>query len=116
MWDTTASEIGKAYGKTTILITSFKVVPRGTEGAISLEGTVAGTLVAAAYALLAVALHLIPFSCVFLVSIAAFFANFCESLIGAELQEPLKLSNEVVNVINSCIGAGSAVTLYLITR
>ena len=29
--DTTASEVGKAYGKTTYLITTLKPVPRGTE-------------------------------------------------------------------------------------
>ncbi len=40
--DTTASEVGKAYGKSTFLITTLKPVPRGTEGAISLEGTLAG--------------------------------------------------------------------------
>jgi len=52
--DTTQSEIGKAYGKTTYLATTFKRVPRGTEGAVrllsssvtssqvSLEGTLAG--------------------------------------------------------------------------
>ncbi|XP_075486812.1 protein VTE6, chloroplastic isoform X2 [Primulina tabacum] len=42
--DTVSSEIGKAYGKTTYLVTTFKIVPRGTEGAISIEGTVAGLL------------------------------------------------------------------------
>ncbi|KAK3282241.1 hypothetical protein CYMTET_10014 [Cymbomonas tetramitiformis] len=40
--DTVSSEVGKAYGKTTYLSTTFKTVPRGTEGAVSLEGTVAG--------------------------------------------------------------------------
>ena len=34
--DTFASEIGKAYGKTTFLITTFKRVEPGTEGAVSL--------------------------------------------------------------------------------
>ncbi|CAN4102990.1 unnamed protein product [Withania somnifera] len=42
--DTVSSEIGKAYGKTTYLVTTFKVVPRGTEGAVSAEGTFAGLL------------------------------------------------------------------------
>ncbi|XP_061372936.1 protein VTE6, chloroplastic isoform X2 [Gastrolobium bilobum] len=42
--DTVSSEIGKAYGKTTYLVTTFKVVPRGTEGAVSVEGTLAGIL------------------------------------------------------------------------
>ncbi|KAL4204427.1 hypothetical protein AMTRI_Chr01g131990 [Amborella trichopoda] len=40
--DTVSSEIGKAYGKTTYLVTTLKVVPKGTEGAVSFEGTVAG--------------------------------------------------------------------------
>ena len=40
--DTCGSEIGKAYGKTAYLVTTWKVVPRGTEGAVSVEGTVAG--------------------------------------------------------------------------
>jgi uncharacterized protein (TIGR00297 family) len=40
--DTTASEVGKAYGKSTFLITTLQPVPRGTEGAVSLEGTLAG--------------------------------------------------------------------------
>ena len=46
----------QAYGKTTYLITSLKLVPRGTEGAVSLEGTVAGLAAAAAYAGAAVAI------------------------------------------------------------
>jgi len=39
--DTFGSEIGKRFGKDTYLITSFKKVERGTEGGISLEGTLA---------------------------------------------------------------------------
>jgi uncharacterized membrane protein len=35
--------IWQAFGQTTYLITTFKLVPAGTEGAVSLEGTVAGT-------------------------------------------------------------------------
>ena len=40
--DTWGSELGKAFGKTCYLITSMKLVPRGTEGAVSAEGTFAG--------------------------------------------------------------------------
>ncbi|MFO0119812.1 MAG: DUF92 domain-containing protein, partial [Cyanobium sp.] len=39
--DTFGSEIGKRWGRHTILITTLRPVPRGTEGAISLEGTAA---------------------------------------------------------------------------
>lgn len=40
----------KAYGKTTYLITTLQLVPRGTEGAVSLEGTLAGLGAAAVFA------------------------------------------------------------------
>lgn len=46
----------QAYGKTTYLITSLQLVPRGTEGAVSLEGTLAGMGAAAVYAAVALAL------------------------------------------------------------
>jgi uncharacterized membrane protein len=46
----------QAYGKTTYLITNLKLVPRGTEGAVSLEGTLAGLGAAAAYAAVAMAI------------------------------------------------------------
>jgi uncharacterized membrane protein len=41
----------QAYGTTTYLVTSLKQVPRGTEGAVSLEGSLAGFLAAAAFSL-----------------------------------------------------------------
>ena len=42
--DTFGSEIGKRFGKDTYLITSLKKVKRGTEGGISIEGTLASVL------------------------------------------------------------------------
>ena len=40
--DTCASEIGKAYGRHAVLITTLRPVPPGTEGGISAEGTLGG--------------------------------------------------------------------------
>ncbi|HEY6213880.1 MAG TPA: DUF92 domain-containing protein, partial [Vicinamibacterales bacterium] len=37
--DTVASEIGKAWGRSTFLVTSLRRVPAGTPGAMSVEGT-----------------------------------------------------------------------------
>jgi uncharacterized membrane protein len=53
----------QAYGKTTYLITSLQLVPRGTEGAVSLEGTLAGLGAAAVYAALALALGQVSQPC-----------------------------------------------------
>jgi uncharacterized protein (TIGR00297 family) len=44
--DTVSSEVGKAYGRQTFLITTFQPVPAGTEGAVSLEGSLAGVAAA----------------------------------------------------------------------
>lgn len=51
--DTVSSEIGKAYGKTTYLITTMRLVPAGTEGAVSAEGTLAGVAAALFFSVLA---------------------------------------------------------------
>ena len=43
--DTVASEVGKAWGRTTWLVTGFRRVTPGTSGAVSLEGTLGGIAV-----------------------------------------------------------------------
>lgn len=114
--DTFASEIGKAYGKTTFLITNLKPAERGAEGAISLEGTVAsvvGGFLLSMYAYLVVGL--IPsISGVGVATFAAFAGTMIESLIGATLQEKPGfewMSNEVVNFFNTLIGGAIAMSL-----
>ena len=46
----------QAYGKTTYLITTLQRVPRGTEGAVSLEGSLAGLAAAFGFASLSYAI------------------------------------------------------------
>jgi uncharacterized protein (TIGR00297 family) len=113
--DTTASEIGKAYGKSTFLITTLQPVPRGTEGAVSLEGTVAGMIASIAIALIGWGVNLInPVGIIWTV-LAAFIATNLESVIGATLQSKYTwLTNEVVNIFNTFIGAISAMIMALI--
>ncbi len=110
--DTTASEVGKAYGKRTFLITTLRPVPRGTEGAVSLEGTVAGLIASIVLALIGWAVGLIAPLGIVWCAIAAFIATNIESLIGATLQSRFAwLTNEVVNGINTTIGAIAAIGL-----
>ncbi len=112
--DTCASEVGKAYGQRTFLITTLQPVARGTEGAVSLEGTLAGVVASAALAMVGWAVGLIdPLGVVFCV-MAAFIATNLESVIGATLQAKVSwLTNEVVNILNTLIGAIAAVLLAL---
>jgi uncharacterized protein (TIGR00297 family) len=113
--DTTASEVGKAYGKRTFLITTLQPVARGTEGAVSLEGTIAGIIASVAIALLGWAVGMINLRGIVWCILAAFVATNLESVIGATLQSRLNwLTNEMVNIINTLIGAIVAILLALI--
>jgi uncharacterized protein (TIGR00297 family) len=112
--DTTASEVGKAYGKRTFLITTLKPVPRGTEGAVSLEGTVAGAIASIVLALIAWGIGMISWLGIIWCVIAAFIATTVESLIGATLESRFTwLTNDLVNFINTAIGAIVAILLAL---
>lgn len=110
--DTCASEIGKAYGQRTFLITTLQPVPRGTEGAVSLEGTLAELVGSVVIAVLGWAVGLISPLGIGVCVIAAFIATNLESVIGATLQTKINwLSNELVNVVNTLIGAIVAIVL-----
>ena len=113
--DTTASEVGKAYGQRTFLITTLQPVARGTEGAVSLEGTIAGLVGGLVLSLVAYGLGVISLSGVGICAIAAFVATNVESVIGATLQNKFDwLTNELVNVINTIIGAVVAISIALL--
>lgn len=112
--DTTASEVGKAYGRRTFLITTLRPVPPGTEGAVSLEGTLAGVAGSLAIALVGFAVGFVDGWGILWCILAALVATTCESLIGATLQQRGLLSNEAVNVLNTAIGALVAAGLGLL--
>ena len=113
--DTASSEIGQAYGKTTILLTSFKRVPPGTEGAVSLEGTFAGIFASLLLALVATAAGVtIGWQGLVAVVVAAFVGNTLESIIGSTIERLPFINNEVTNFINTVIGAGAAIGIYAI--
>lgn len=109
--DTFASEIGKAYGKTTFLITTLARVEPGTEGAVSAEGTAAALVGGSLLPLYGWAVGLVDAPSVAIATVSAFIACNVESLIGATLQEKKGfewMTNEVVNFINTVVGAGLA--------
>lgn len=115
--DTCASEIGKAYGKHTFLITTLQPVPRGTEGAVSLEGTIAGIVGSILIAFVSWAVGVIDLTGIVFCVVAAFIATNIESVIGATVQSKFEwLTNEVVNFFNTLIGAIAAIVLAFAWR
>jgi uncharacterized protein (TIGR00297 family) len=109
--DTVASEVGKAWGRRTMLITEFRAVPPGTSGAISLEGTVAGVAGAAALGALGVALQLAPGSTLPAIVAGAVAGSIAESVMGATLEAPGFVNNDVLNLLNTAIAVWCALLL-----
>jgi uncharacterized protein (TIGR00297 family) len=107
--DTASSEIGQLLGRRTFLITTFRPVPRGTEGAVSLEGTLAGVFASLLIAALGATLGLFSWKGVPAVVLAAFVGTTFESLVGAALEKRQLLDNEALNFLNTLVGALVAV-------
>ncbi len=108
--DTFGSEIGKRWGRTTLLITNLRPVPAGTEGAVSVEGTLASALGSLLMTLVMGGLGLLPSgAALLLVLLVGFVATLLESLLGAVGQGRWPwLSNELVNGLQTAWAAGLA--------
>jgi uncharacterized protein (TIGR00297 family) len=88
--DTVSSEIGKAYGKRTFLVTNWKPVAAGTDGAVSLEGTLAGVLGTLILSCWAWFVGCISFRGLLITTVASLLANYIESVIGAQFQAKVR--------------------------
>jgi uncharacterized protein (TIGR00297 family) len=105
--DTLASELGNIYGRRYVNILTFKPDQRGLDGVISLEGTLLGL---AGSALLA-AVHCLAYHSwrpAFGLLLGGTVGNLSDSLLGATLERRGYLSNNVVNFLNTLIGASTA--------
>jgi uncharacterized protein (TIGR00297 family) len=107
--DTVASEIGKAWGTRTFLITSMREVRPGTSGGMSLEGTIAGLAAACLIGALAVAVGLIVPKALIAVVIGATIGSIAESALAATFEAPGILNNDTLNFLNTAIAAAAAI-------
>jgi uncharacterized protein (TIGR00297 family) len=107
--DTAESEIGQLFSRTPRLITTLRKVPPGTDGAISLPGTLAGVAAAGLTSALALTLGMLTSpGPALLVTIAAFLGTLADSLIGARYT---RIGNEATNVLCTLVAALLALIL-----
>jgi len=109
--DTVASEIGKAWGRSTFLITTLRRVPAGTPGAMSIQGTMAGLGAAVALAFVAQAGGLITFHMIVPIVIASTVGAAIESVLGATAEPAGILNNDMLNFINTAVAAVVAIAI-----
>ena len=104
--DTAESEVGQLYARAPRLISTMRTVPSGTDGAVSLRGTLAGLAAAALTAAFGLALGLVegPASTL-VVALAGFLGTVADSLGGALAP---RLGNELTNVVGTLVAAALA--------
>jgi uncharacterized protein (TIGR00297 family) len=111
--DTLSSEFGEVLGGQPVLVTTFCRVSPGTDGAISLAGTVAG--ISGALLVIAVAWPTLKLSpgdagCAL---IGAVGGLFLDSLLGATVERRGWLNNDAVNFLSTVAAAGVANLCYM---
>jgi len=108
--DTAESEVGQLYSRTPRRITDFRRVPPGTDGAVSLPGTLAGIAVASLTAALGLALGILnsPGAAI-AVACAAFLGTVADSFIGTLAP---RAGNELTNVL--CTLAAAVLAFLLV--
>jgi uncharacterized protein (TIGR00297 family) len=103
--DTVSSEYGQATLNRAYLITTWEVVPAGTDGGISWPGTLAGIAAAVLLALICAAAGLIPRRWMAEVFASGILGMFADSYLGAWLERRRRLNNDQVNFLSTIIAA-----------
>jgi uncharacterized protein (TIGR00297 family) len=110
--DTVAGEIGMTTSAP-VLITSGEIVPRGTNGGITLEGEIAAVLGALAVAAAAWAMGVTSLPMLAVCTFAGFIGTNVDSLVGATLENGGYIGNAGTNLIATLCGGLVALAFFL---
>ncbi len=106
--DTVSSELGQAASQHPRLITTWEPVPPGTDGGISLTGTLTGAAAAALVSVICVLTGLLPWKWVSISAGAGVLGMVADSFLGASLERRRWLNNDSVNFLSTLIAALAA--------
>lgn len=103
--DTVSSECGQAMRDHAWLITTWRTVPAGTDGGISVAGTLAGAVAAFVVAVICVSVGLISRNAALLVWVSGVLGMLFDSVLGASLERRKLLNNDTVNFLSTVAAA-----------
>jgi uncharacterized protein (TIGR00297 family) len=106
--DTVSSELGQAMGGTPRLITTGQRAEPGTNGAITITGTVAGAIAAVTVAFVFVAFGVAGRFSFIVIAFSGIAGMIADSFLGATLEGHARIGNNAVNFISTLIAAAIA--------
>jgi uncharacterized protein (TIGR00297 family) len=109
--DTVSSEFGQARTQNARLITTWEQVPAGTNGGVSLAGTLAGVAAAVIVGLVGVFSRLLSWRWLGVSVTAAIAGMLADSYMGASLERRRWLNNDAVNFLSTLVAAAVALLL-----
>ncbi len=111
--DTVSSEIGQAFGGPPVMLTTMQRVEPGTDGAVSVLGSVAGVISGAAVALAGMWAIRLRLRDAMIALIAGVAGLFFDSLLGATVERRGWLGNDLVNFASTLFAAAVALGLMI---
>jgi uncharacterized protein (TIGR00297 family) len=109
--DTVSSEIGQAFGGRPVMVLSLRRAEPGTDGAVTLLGSIAGIAAGALVAAVGMwALRLRPAEAA-VALVAGVGGLFFDSLLGATVERRGWIGNDLVNFSSTAFAAAVAVGL-----
>jgi uncharacterized protein (TIGR00297 family) len=106
--DTVSSEMGQAFGEKARLVTTWSFVPPGTDGAVSLLGTLAGVVAAGIVSSVCFVGGLLPRQWLAISGGAAILGMVVDSFLGAWLERRNLINNDLVNFLSTLVAALAA--------
>ncbi|MGB8010521.1 MAG: DUF92 domain-containing protein [Terriglobales bacterium] len=113
--DTVASEIGQWRGPDALLITTWQRVSAGTDGGITISGSLAGLAAGVVITAVAAVGGMLPQAQLWIPLAAGFAGMLFDSILGATLQRRGWISNQAVNFFATLAAAALAYAIATLT-